>query len=75
MRLLQDFAGNALPEDSPYGPLEQDALYFGKAVLEQVPIDDNSSAKRLIPILSHLANAAHLATSPYFDADGNYTPK
>jgi hypothetical protein len=43
MRLLQDFIGNAaIPEDLPYGLLEQDALYFGNAVFEQVPTDDNS---------------------------------
>ena len=75
MRLLQDFIGRAFAEDSPYGLLEQDVLYFGNAVFEQVPIDDNLSAKGLVPILGHLANAAHLATSPYFDADGNYTAK
>jgi hypothetical protein len=75
MRLLQDFIENALLEDLPYGPLDKDVFYFGNAIMKQVPEDDNLSAKMLNPVLSHLANAAHLATSPYFDADGNYTLK
>ena len=75
MRLLQDFIGNALAIDLPYGPLDKEVFYFGNAVFGQIPIDDNVSAKMLTPVLSHLANAAQLAKSPYFDSDGNYTLK
>jgi nucleoside phosphorylase len=73
MRLLQDFIGNAVMEDVPYGPLTADVLHFDEAIFESVPQDDNTSAKMLSPILNHMANAAGLAISPYFDAEGNYT--
>jgi hypothetical protein len=72
-RLLQDFKGNALAEDIPSGLLKRDRLPFGHAVLECVPPDDRATARVLRPILTHLANAAGLAASPYFDEDGNYT--
>ena len=72
MRLLQDFIGTAFVEDLPYGLLTEDVLGFGEAIFDEVPKDDNESAKKLLPILSHLANAAQLAASPYFDAEGNY---
>jgi hypothetical protein len=72
MRLLQDFIGMAFVEDLPYGLLTEDTLCFGDAVFYEVPRDDNESAKKLLPILSHLANTAQLPTSPYFDAEGNY---
>jgi hypothetical protein len=75
MRLLQDFIGTAFIEDLPYGLLTENILCFGEAVFEEVPIDGNESAKRLHPILEHLANAAQLATSPYFDDQGNYQLK
>jgi hypothetical protein len=75
MRLLQDFIGTALAEDLPYGLLTENLLCFGEAVFDKAPNDDNDSAKMLHPILSHLANAAQLATSPYFDTDGNYLLK
>jgi hypothetical protein len=75
MRLLQDFIGTALVEDLPYGLLTDDVLSFGEAIFEEVPKDDNDSAKMLHPILSHLANTAQLLTSPYFDIDGNYLLK
>jgi hypothetical protein len=75
MRLLQDFIGTALAEDLPYGLLTENLLCFGEAVFDKAPNDDNDSAKMLHSILSHLANAAQLATSPYFDTDGNYLLK
>ena len=75
MRLLQDFIGTAFVEDLPYGPLTDDVLCFGEAVFDEVPSDDNESAKKLLPILGHLANTAQLATSPYFDAARNYLLK
>jgi hypothetical protein len=74
-RLLQDFIGTALAEDLPYGSLTDDVIHFEAAVFDKVPEDDTHSAKMLYPILSHLANTAQLATSPYFDAEGNYTLK
>lgn len=75
MRLLQDFIGTALAEDLSYGSLTDDVIHFDTAVFDEVPKDDTHSAKMLYPILSHLANTAQLATSPYFDAEGNYTLK
>jgi hypothetical protein len=75
MRLLQDFIGTAFAEDLPYGSLTDDIIHFDAAIFDVVPKDDTHSAKMFYPILSHLANTAQLATSPYFDADGNYTLK
>lgn len=75
MRLLQDFIGRALSEDLPCGSLTDDIIDFEAAIFDVVPKDDAHSAKMLYPILSHLANTAQLATSPYFDAEGNYTLK
>jgi nucleoside phosphorylase len=75
MRLLQDFIGNSQPVDINFGFLTDDIQHFREAILQSVPQDDNASAKMLSPILDHLANAAGLAVSPYFDADGNYTLK
>jgi hypothetical protein len=72
-RLLQDFKGTAFAEDIPCGELNNDRLFFGVCVLGSVPPDASTTARLLKPILTHLANAAGLAASPYFDADGNYT--
>ncbi len=71
--LLQDFKGTAFAEDIPCGHLKQDRLPFGQIILESVPPDYRATARLLKPILTHLANAAGLATSPYFDEEGNYT--
>lgn len=73
VRLLQDFKGTAFVEDIPCGQLHRDRLPFGQVVLESVPPDDRATARVLKPILTHLANAAGLAASPFFDEDGNYT--
>jgi hypothetical protein len=75
MRLLQDFIGTAVIEDLPYGHMTEDVLCFGHVVFDEVPADDNESAKKLLPLLNHLANTAQLASSPYFDEKGNYTLK
>jgi hypothetical protein len=75
MRLLQDFIGTALIEDLPYGALTEDVFCFGHVVFDEVPRDDNESAKMLRPMLDHLANTAQLATSPHFDEAGNYLLK
>ena len=69
------FHRNCNSEDLPYGPLTNDTYTFGEVIFEQVPTDENTSAKLLHDILSHLANTAHLAISPHFDADGNYLLK
>jgi hypothetical protein len=66
---------SALPEDLPCGVLNRNHLEFGSASFETVPPDPNACTKLLRPILTHLANAAGLYSSPYFDADGNYTLK
>jgi hypothetical protein len=73
MTLLQDFIGTALPFDLPGPDLDRDLFHFGVAIFETTPSDYNEGAKRLKPILSHLANAAGLHSSPYFDENGNYT--
>jgi hypothetical protein len=74
MELLQDFIGTALPEDLPRGVLDRSILHFGQATFDTIPESHNESAKFLKPILTHLANAAGLHSSPYFDAKGNYVP-
>jgi len=75
-KLLQDFIPyGALPEDLPRGVLNgSKPLQFGEAIFETPPTDFRECAKVLRrPILNHLANAAGLASSPYFDAAGSYT--
>jgi hypothetical protein len=75
-KLLQDFIPyGAFPEDLPCGVLSgSKPLQFGEAIFETAPTDFHECAKVLRrPILNHLANAAGLASSPYFDAAGNYT--
>jgi hypothetical protein len=71
--LLQgSFQIAAFPEDLPSAALNRARLPFGGCVLESVPTEDAACAKVLKPVLDHLANAAGLATSPLFDAAGNY---
>lgn len=72
MKLLQDFiSGNAL-EDLSSGDLDRDVFDFGHTIFRTLPQDYNEAAKALRPILMHLANAAGLYASPYFNADGSY---
>jgi TIR domain-containing protein len=72
--LLQDFIPyGAIPEDLPCGNLDRNQLDFGQVIFEGMPPNYNETAKALRPILAHLANAAGLHSSPYFDAVGNYT--
>ena len=74
MKLLQDFIPHgAILEDLPCGDLDRNHLDFGHVIFEAIPPNYNEAAKALRPILTHLANAAGLHSSPYFDADGNYT--
>ncbi len=75
MKLVQDFLGNGLPEDLPYGALSQSPLQFASSILETIPSDYNECAKQIKTTLTHMANAAGLSSSPYFDPDGNYTLK
>ena len=75
MRLLQDFVTDSVPEDLPFRLLGEDNLYFGEALFEAVPTDDNESAKLLDPILNHMANTSGLPSSPYFDVHGDYILK
>jgi hypothetical protein len=75
MRLLQNFIENTFLEDLPFGPLVEDRLEFDTAIFEEVPSDFTGCARIVMPILRHLANAAGLASPPFFDADGNYTAK
>jgi hypothetical protein len=64
----------AFPEDLPSATLTRARYQFGECVFESTPEGEQECATRLRPILDHLANAAGLATSPCFDAAGNYTP-
>ena len=73
MKLLQDFIPRgAVLEDLPCGDLDRKEFDFGQVIFEAIPRDYNEGAKVLRPILEHLANAAGLHSSPYFDASGNY---
>lgn len=72
MRLLQYFNSQAFPEDLPSTTLAADQFHFTEAVLHSVPRGDQETASQLKATLDHLANAAGLASSPNFDASGNY---
>ncbi len=74
-RLIKEVMIGAHLEDLPRTELVVDKLHFEGVVFETVPADANESAKILRPLLSHMANAANLPTSPFFDADGNYNLK
>jgi hypothetical protein len=72
--LLQDFVPRgALIVDLPSIELNRNLYDFGQVIFETIAQDYNGAAKALRPILTHLANAAGLRSSPYFDAAGNYT--
>lgn len=73
MHLVQNFTANMILEDMPCGDLKDNILTFSDVIFEMVPAEANESGKALRPLLDHIANAAGLATSPYFDADANYT--
>jgi len=73
IRLLRDFMPRgAILEDLPCGDLDRNDYDFGQVIFGSVPDDYNVTAIALRPILTHLANAAGLHSSPYFDAAGNY---
>jgi hypothetical protein len=72
--LLQDFMPRgALLVDLPSTEFKRDSYDFGQVIFERVAQDYNAAAKVLRPVLTHLANAAGLRSSPYFDSNGNYT--
>jgi hypothetical protein len=73
MRLLHDFVGNAFPEDIPGSRLTRDQFTFAESYLKTVPDSIRNAAGQLRNTLDHMANAAGLPTSPYFDPDGSYT--
>jgi hypothetical protein len=74
LRFVQDFIPRgALTEDMPSTLLTRRQFHFVESIFDQVPFDDKTTAKGLRLTLDHLANAAGLPTSPYFDAAGNYT--
>jgi hypothetical protein len=75
-RMLHDFLGQgALMVDIPQNTLTRQSYNLVESIFEQIPQDDAATAKGLRAMLDHLANAAGLATSPYFDENGNYTLK
>jgi hypothetical protein len=61
--------------DIPQNTLTRQTYNLVESIFEQIPQDDAATAKGLRATLDHLANAAGLATSPYFDENGNYTLK
>jgi hypothetical protein len=71
--LLQAPIGSAFWEDLPSATLTHARLRFAESVFDEMPADYKACAKLLRPILDHLANASGLASSPYFDAEGNFT--
>jgi hypothetical protein len=73
MRLVSDPSGNGFLVDMPSTRLTVDQFHFVEAILEVVPRNVGECAKLLRVTLDHLANAAGLDSSPYFDDDGNYT--
>jgi hypothetical protein len=73
MRLLHDFIPtNALAEDMPQGRLTQNRYDFVEAIIDAVPASVSQCARQIKSLLNHVANAAGLTASPYFDAEGNY---
>jgi tetratricopeptide (TPR) repeat protein len=71
--LLPDFIPRgALIGDLPSNELDRNSYNFGQVIFKTMPQNYNEAAKALRPILTHLANAAGLQSSPYFDAAGNY---
>ena len=73
MPLLRVFPNETFWAREPLVTVPVDQLHFVETIFETVPTDDNESARRLRVTLDHLANAAGLASSPNFDAMGNYT--
>jgi len=72
-RLLHDFIPtNAFAEDMPQKRLNQASYDFVEETMEKVPQSVDDCAKQIKDLLNHIANAAGLKTSPYFDAKGNY---
>jgi hypothetical protein len=76
LRLLEDFVPQgALHVDMPSTSLAKQPYHLVESVFGEIPADDKTAARGLRGTLDHLANAAGIATSPYFDDDGNYTLK
>lgn len=65
VRLLQDINRRGFPEDMPFAVVADGQLHFVETIC----------AKQLRVTLDHLSNAAGLSSSPYFDANGDYTLK
>jgi hypothetical protein len=72
MRFLHDFIANVIPEDIPGPRLTREQFTFAESWIETAPVSIIESGRALRPTLDHMANAAGLVTSPYFDSDGNY---
>jgi len=75
---LVDVKGKRLMQGLPNNPrfsfivLNRDQYHFVETIFENVPQDNNDAAKQLRATLDHLANAAGLPSSPYFDDNGDY---
>jgi len=73
MKVLRDFVpAGALWEDMPSTTLIQDQYHFVETIVDSIPANDRETAMQLRGTLNHIANAAGLASSPSFDASGNY---
>jgi hypothetical protein len=59
----------------PSTTLANRQYHFVESIFEQIPADNATAAKGLRGTLDHLANAAGLGASPFFDDAGNYTLK
>lgn len=55
--------------------IDRDQLDFDTVSFDAFPQDHVATARLLRPQLDHIARAAGLETSPYFDADGTYQLK
>lgn len=53
--------------------LTQDQFHFAEAIFEDVPGNFNESARKLRGTLDQIANCAGMASSPFFNSDGDYT--
>ena len=66
------FGVRASPYDDPEAILDRDQFHFAEVLIEAIPKSKDECATMLRPLLDQVANAAGLAQTPTFGADGKY---
>lgn len=72
---FQRGAYSAMWYDSLGAPLDRDQYHFDEVIFETIPNTIEECARIVRPILDQMANAGGQATTPMFDAQGNYVPR